>query len=131
MILAEFLGWEENVEYRSRGGTTFKVDGNHLMDLRSNDYWGNTCCETWELIELRNAVRVKPEPKKYYLRHKYLDIEEFSYLNYKVITKDFELETKCCGGNFQTQFTEEEIKEIEKTGFDLSDFEKVEVEDDE
>ena len=126
MTLAEFLGWEENVEYRS-GGTTFKVDGNHLMDLRSNGYWEYTCCETWELIELRDAVRVKPEPKKYYLKHKFLGAERFAYLNYSHEFKDFELETKSFEDNFQTQFTEEEIKMLEDSGFSLANFEKIEV----
>ena len=128
MTLAEFLGWEENVEYR-RGGNIFKVDGSHLMDLRSNDYWGNTCCETWELLELRNAVRVKPEPKKYYLRHKFLGSSGYNYLNYFIIGNDYIINDRCSGDCFKSEFTDSEIKEIEATGFDLRNFERVEVED--
>ena len=126
MTLAEFLGWEENVEYR-RGGNIFKVDGNHLMDLRSNDYWGNTCCETWELIELRNAVRVKPKPKKYYLKHKFLGSEDFNYLNYLSASGRFCLLGLLENYDYKTKFTEEEIKEIEEKGFDLTNFERIEV----
>ena len=80
-----------------------------------------------ELIELRNTDNVKPKPKKYYLKHKYLGAERFAYLNYSHEFRDFELETKSFEDNFQTQFTEEEIKEIEKTGFDLTNFEKIEI----
>lgn len=124
MTLAEFLGWEENVEYR-RGGNIFKVDGNHLMDLRSSDYWGNTCCETWELLELRNAVRVKPKSKNYYLRHKFIGSKTRDFLNYLKSNEEFYLSKSNEISSYQTQFTEDEINEIEATGFDLRNFEKV------
>ncbi len=59
MTLAEFLGWEEGVEYR-RGGNILKVEGNHLLDKRPNGKFHNTNCNTAELIDLRNATKYEP-----------------------------------------------------------------------
>ena len=130
--LAYILGWEENETYRTNrldGFIEHKVVGNKLLARINDNEWEETDYSLG-LLEWFVKHSIKVEPKKYYLRHKYLDIEQYSYLNYKVMTKDFELNTKCCDGNFQTQFTEEEIKEIEKTGFDLTNFEKIGVEED-
>ena len=66
ITLADFLGWEEGVEYR-RGGNILKVEGNHLLDKRPDGKFYNTTCSTAELIDLRNATKCEP---KYYAKIK-------------------------------------------------------------
>ena len=69
------------------------------------------------------------EPKKYYLKHKFLGEGLDSYLNY-----NYDRDKLCLMGmietpNYQTEFTDDAIEEIEALGFDLRNFERVEVED--
>ena len=59
LTLADFLGWEEGIEYR-RGGNILKVEDNHLLDKRPNGKFYNTNCSTAELIDLRNATKYEP-----------------------------------------------------------------------
>ena len=66
LTLAEFLGWEEGIEYR-RGGNILKVEDNHLLDKRPNGKFHNTHCTTAELIDLRNATKYEP---KYYAKYR-------------------------------------------------------------
>ena len=68
--LAEFLGWEENVEYR-RNGKIYKVKGEKLMILE-NDYHRKkvhtkTWEVVWEVVDLKNAEKHEP---KYFARIK-------------------------------------------------------------
>ena len=70
------------------------------------------------------------EPKKYYLKHKFLGEGLDSYLNY-----NYDRDKLCLMGiietpNHQTEFTDDAIEEIEALGFDLRNFERIEVEED-
>ena len=78
LTLAEFLGWEEGVEYRRRGNI-FKVEGNHLFDKRPSGKFYNTTCYTFELIDLRNATKYEP---KYYAKIKDWELIENSKVIY-------------------------------------------------
>ena len=127
--LAEILGWEEGATYKV-GELYYSVVGVNLYYFKDFDspHIKTNQDIIIDLLELVNEAE-KVEPKKYYLKHKYLGAERFAYLNYSHEFKDFELETKSFEDNYQTKFTEEEIKEIEEKGFDLTNFERVEVED--
>ena len=129
MTLAEFLGWEENETYRTyrlEGFIEHKVVGNKLLARVNDNEWEETEYSLGLLVWFVK-YSIKVEPKKYYLRHKYLDIEQYSYLNYNQVVKVYELNSQSDEDNYQTQFTEEEIKEIEEKGFDLTNFERIEV----
>lgn len=78
ITLAEFLGWEEGVEYR-RGGNILKVEGNHLLDKRPDGKFHNTICSTAELIDLRNATKYE---LKYYAKVKGWELIENSKVIY-------------------------------------------------
>ena len=66
LTLAEFLGWEEGIEY-IRGGNIFKVEGNHLLNKLPDGQFYNPKCTSVELIYLRNATKYVP---KYYAKIK-------------------------------------------------------------
>ena len=68
ITLAEFLGWEEDTEYK-RGGDIFKVEGNNLFEKgeECSSGWCNFYMLSDELIDLRNATKYEP---KYYAKIK-------------------------------------------------------------
>lgn len=67
--------------------------------------------------------------KKYYLRHRFLEFDNFNYLNREYGYEELSLNSKTQLGK-QTQFTQDEIDEIkEKYNTDLKDFEIIEVEE--
>lgn len=68
--LAEFLGWEEGIEYR-RGGSYFKIEGNHLLQKGHSGKWVNMNLQTWELIDLRQATKVEEKLKAYHVKDEY------------------------------------------------------------
>ena len=125
--LAEILGWEEGAVYKV-GELYYSIKGVNLYyfkDFESSFVKKDQNIITYLLELVNEAWRV--EPKKYYLKHKFLNDEGFNYLNY-----DFPMDLFYLSGNVdapQTQFTDRKIKKIEATGFDLCNFEKVEVED--
>lgn len=119
IILTDFLGWEENVEYNCRG-ERYKMMDNKLycFDDRYNEWVTSFFYE--EFIEFQQAKKIQPE--KYYLRLKkeyckfYRIVNNLVYLNF-----DAELNTFFLAGSkkykyYQTQFTKEEIEEIEILG---------------
>ena len=127
--LAEILGWEEGAVYRYNNrflkikhglllSSLTREEGDWCVDwtVKVNDVF---CC-------LKEAIKV--EPKKYYLKHRFLDSEGVNYLNLRIDGK-YSINDICESKSFKTKFTEEEIKKIEEKGFDLTNFEKVEVED--
>ena len=70
ITLTEFLGWEEEVVYR-RGGSYFKIEGNHLLHKGHSGKWVNMNLQTWELIDLRQATKVEPKLKAYHVTDEY------------------------------------------------------------
>lgn len=67
--------------------------------------------------------------KKYYLRHRFLEVYFFNYLNRDYGFPELYLNSKSQVAGKQTQFTQEEIDEIKKRyNTDLKDFEQIEVE---
>ena len=124
ITLAEFLGWEEGVEYR-RGGNILKVEGNHLLDKRPNGKFHNTTCSTAELIDLRNATKYE---LKYYAKIKGWELIENSKVMYwSVDTEegDVFISTGGLGSRCQTSLTIKEWNELGITD-ENADFEKVE-----
>ena len=81
-----------------------------------------------DLLELVNEAE-KVEPKKYYLKHKYLRKEGTNYLGLNTYYNCLDVEYPDEGEFRKTQFTEDEIENLEASGFDLKNFERVEVED--
>ncbi len=80
----------------------------------------------------RTPIEEREEPKKYYLKHKWLTNNGGSYncLNFYVDENKYLIEsgTTMCG--YKTQFTQAEIDNIkEKFNTDLEDFELIEVEE--
>ena len=129
ITIAEFLGWEEGAIYRYKG-SFYKIKNDMLLGsfTGEQDEW----CADWficvnDIPFLKEATKV--EPKKYYLRHKFLESKGIDYLN-QLSSGILNLMDKEGSGKSKTQFTEEEIEKIEATGFDLRNFERVEVEDD-
>ena len=68
LTIAEFLGWEEGIEY-IRAGNIFKVEGNNLFKKgeECSSGWCNFYMLSDELINLRNATKYVP---KYYAKIK-------------------------------------------------------------
>lgn len=80
----------------------------------------------------RTPIEEREEPKKYYLKHKWLTNNGGSYncLNFYADENQYLIEsgTTMCG--FKTKFTLEEIEELKKKlNTDLKDFEIVEVQE--
>ena len=127
--LADILGWEEGAVYKV-GELYYSVVGEKLYYFKDFDSPRIKTNQDIiiDLLELVNEAE-KVEPKKYYLRHKFLGSPWGDYLNYKNTTNRLYLLDIYDTVDYKSKFTEDEIKEIEATGFDLCNFEKVEVED--
>lgn len=135
ITLAEFLGWKEDTEYKYEG-MVYKVIGTDLIVNVDGLYqWERVNEGDIKIHELgklsEEAERV--ESKKYYLKHKFLGREGFNFLNYFRRSKTqayLRLLSREETYRSRTKFTDKEIEEIKATGFDLCNFERVEVEDD-
>ena len=126
--LADVLGWEEGAIYKY-GSRFCKIENDMLLSslTRRQDVWYlDVSILLNELAYLMEATKM--EPKKYYLKHRFLEKEGVNYLN-QLSSGSFDLVTSVDSDIFKTKFTEDEIEEIEARGFDLRNFEKVEVED--
>lgn len=80
----------------------------------------------------RTPVEEREEPKKYYLKHKWLTDNGGSYncLNFYVDENKYSIESDSDMYGFKTQFTQTEIDEIKKRfNTSLEDFEIIEVEE--
>mgnify|MGYP001172738954 CR=1 FL=1 len=126
--LAEILGWEEGAIYRYKN-KFFKIK--HGLLVSSPTGKQNNWCVDWtvkvnDVFYLKEATKI--EPKKSSLKHKFLGSEDFNYLNL-CDSGVYTINDYSCNGNFKTKFTNEDIEKIEASGFDLCNFEKVEVED--
>ena len=74
-------------------------------------------------------ISERREKKKYYLRHRFLEVDFFNYLNRDYGFPELFLNSKS-QIHKQTQFTQEEIDQIKKKyNTDLKDFEIIEVEE--
>ncbi len=72
----------------------------------------------------------REDEKKFYLKHRFLEIDGCNYLNYDYGFQDLNLNDKIQFDEIQTQFTQKKIEEIkEKYNTDLKDFEIIEVEE--
>ena len=72
----------------------------------------------------------REEPKKYYLKHKWIETEGYNYLNFEIKDNNYICASQNKSDLYQTTFTKEEIEEIKrKLNTDLNDFEIVEVEE--
>lgn len=86
--------------------------------------------ELFDLISeyVKTPIDEREEPKKYYLRHKWVSTE--TYVNYLIKIKSYVLSNDYQDESVQTRFSMNEIEEIkEKFNTDLSDFEMIEVEE--
>lgn len=119
ITLAKFLGWEEGVKYR-RGGSIFKVEGNHLLDERPDGKFYNTNCSTAELIDLRNATKYEP---LYYAKIKGWELIPSDYC-YFGLDDNHDLEIKDACDAYE--FTKREWADLGITD-ENADFEEMEV----
>ena len=129
ITLAEFLGWKEDTEYKYEG-MVYKVIGTDLIVNVDGLYrWERVNDGDIKIHELgklsEEAMRF--EPKKYYLKHKFLGSLGYNFLNYFINGNDYIINDRCSGDSFKSEFTDMEIKKIEASGFDLCNFERVEV----
>lgn len=104
-----------------------------MLDNRCKGYMDLGDYDKSDLLKLcyeyaKTPIEEREEPKKYYLKHKWMQIDDYNYL-----TVDLDDNT-CCLDDIEgfdwtkNKFTLKEIKEIkEKHNTDLSDFEIVEV----
>ena len=128
ITLAEFLGWEDEHLYEYNGQILKTLNNKLLAVLDFGSHyvkWGFSELQINELCELRNANKL--DIPKYNLKYK--DKSNPTYFNYD-FNGNFMIGTKTGLGEFKTKFRTCEIEEIEASGFDLRNFEKVEVEDD-
>ena len=128
LILTQCLDWEEGAVYRYNN-RFFKIKHGLLVSSltgKQNSWHVDWGVGVNEVFYLREATKI--EPKKYYLKHKFLGSEDFNYLNL-CGNGVYTINDYYCNGNFKTKFTNEDIEELEATGFDLCNFGKVEVED--
>ena len=117
ITLTDFLGWKEDVEYDYRG-EQYKIFDNQLyyFDNRYNEWITSIFNE--EFIGFQQAKKIQPE--KYYLRLKgkyckfYGIAKNFVYLNFDTKTNTFFLAGSKKYKYYETQFTKEEIEEIER-----------------
>lgn len=126
--LADILGWEEGAVYRYNN-KFFKIKHGLLVSSltgKQNSWHVDWGVEVNSIFYLKEAIKIKP--KKYYLKHKYLREEGFNYLNLR-IDGTYSIKGVFESSSFKTQFTDREIEEIEASGFNLCNFERVEVED--
>ena len=124
--LADILGWEDGkiYEYDNR---YYKIKNDRLLSSitgEQGEWYLDTSVVLNELSYLTEAHKV--ETREYYLKHKFLGREGFNYVN-QLSSGILNLMNKTGSDNFKTQFTEDEIKEIEASGFDLTNFEKIEI----
>lgn len=80
----------------------------------------------------KTAPEERGEEKKYYLKHRFLENEKCSYLNYDHNFQELNLNDRTQSKEIQTKFTQREIDEIKESyDTDLKDFAIIEVEDEE
>lgn len=93
MTLAEFLGWQEGVEYEYEATGIVKV-GNNILYVKSekcSSGWCNFPLFTDEIEDLRQAKKVEPKLKAYHVTDEY----SFNYLMKELVEKGY---TKTLGG---------------------------------
>lgn len=127
--LAEILGWEE--------WEVYELDGDYYVADGDILFFAHTDSEEWRISPLginENLTRlvnnaIKVVIKKYHLKHRYMGNKDFEYLNLYIPDKTLTLED--CEGDdyYQTEFTLENIRDIENMGFNLDNFDLVEVVD--
>ena len=134
ITLADFLGWEEDVEYNAFD-ERYKVVNNEL-------YWFNDRYNEWiksdydeELINFQQAKKI--QPKKYYLKLKgsyreFYGIKNNSiYLNFDKTNGRLFLSNSNNYEACRTQFTKEESEEMKKQDYiNFEQFELIEVGED-
>lgn len=133
--LADFLGWEENVEYKIWSDRYKIIDNKlYLFDYKLSKW--KTSCYNDDFADFKQAKKVQPE--KYFLRLKekyykfYRIAKGLSYLNFNKITNILFLSVSTPFEEYQTQFTLEEIEEIKKIDYiPFEQFKMVEVGEDE
>lgn len=127
-------------------GNTHRIESRNFLTVMLNIYTdgGVTICGGTDMSEtnveaikliidfMARPVGERIEPKKYYLKHKWLEAgtEQDFYLNYYVPAGKYTLDDQNEVDEFKTTFPLEEIEDIkQKYNTNLEDFEIVEVED--
>ncbi|MFP5493132.1 hypothetical protein ACLGL2_00810 [Parvimonas sp. G1641] len=132
ITLADFLGWEENVEYKV-WGDRYKIIDNKLY--RKLSKW-KTSCYNDNFTDFQQAEKI--QPKKYYLKLKdkycnfYKITKGLDYLNFNEKTDCFFISNFTSFDKYKTQFTLEEIEELKKIeDIPVEHFKPIEVGEDE
>lgn len=72
MTLADFLGWEEGVEYTNSGYKFFKIKNNELFEkLEMDRDWAFSSIELNNIENLKRAKKVLPKKKAYRVKDEY------------------------------------------------------------
>ena len=134
ITLADFLGWEENVEYKVWGNECKIIDNKlHFFDHKLSKW--KTSCYNDDFTDFQQAKKIQPKKYNLILQKGYRKL--FDLLDCeKYLTMDIDEETifnsKYATDNskYQVQFTLEEIKNIKKKfKIDLSIYDVVEVQE--
>lgn len=120
------LDYIESQKYE-RGKRCRCEDYYTLEDSSGYDYFFKLA----KLIETKYQEKSDTEDEKYYLRHKLLhhNNDDFGYLAYYPLSKEYWISTMESNTNRQTQFTENEIENIKvEHDVTLEDFEMIRIE---
>ena len=135
ITLADFLGWEEGVEYKN-WDSRYKIIGNELYLFSNKTSEWKISDYNYDFDSFKQAKKV--QPKKYYLKLKekyrkfYRITKGLDYLNFYKNTNHFFVSNSTSFEGYQAQFTLEEIEEIKKIDFiPFKQFELIEVGEDE
>lgn len=124
VTLAEFLGWEEDVEYKCNEDKFIIMDNQLYMRNYTLRDWVDYDVSINRFEQLRCAKKI--DPKKYCLRHKFIKASSNKNLNFSEDTSLYNSSKLTYQG--QSQFTQQEINDIKKKfNTNLEDFEQVEV----
>lgn len=134
ITLADFLGWEEGVEYKNGGGR-YKIIDNELYLFSNKTSEWKISDYNYDFDNFKQAKKI--QPKKYYLKLKekyrkfYRITKSLDYLNFYKNTNHFFISNSTSFEGYQAQFTLEEIEEIKKIDFiPFEQFELIEVGED-
>lgn len=142
----EELGFRTKSEYlKDKKVCIYDINDYYIASVITNRLYGAYICG-WNsgLIEFEDVVDLvsviteyiitpieeREEPKRYYLRHKWIKTNDYNYLTLDLDDNTYELNDIEGFDWTKNKFTREEIEEIkEKYNTDLSDFEIVGLEE--
>lgn len=125
-------GWLKALDYVVGNNSILDKDECELFDII--EIWASTKLANLLSFNLEDRELIwKEEEQKYYIKHKWLDIDGFGFVNWDKENDCMQLHDISCSDdcdNYQTQFTKREIEELkEKYSTTLEDFKIIPVEE--